>query len=216
MIMGCGRVGSMLAHQLVDLGNSVAVIDQDASAFRRLGVDFKGVTVTGVGFDREHLIKAGIEEAQAFAAVSSGDNSNILAARTAREVFGVKNVVARIYDHRRAEVFQRLGIPTVATVSWTAEQMLRRILPEGHAVEWTDPTSAVSLVEVKVADQWVGLTAQKIEHLTGIRLAMVTRMGAALVATHDTVIQDGDIVRIIAPATGLEKIENTFSKGPVE
>ena len=206
----------MLAHQLVDLDHSVAVIDQDVSAFRRLGADFKGVTVTGVGFDREHLIKAGIEDAQAFAAVSSGDNSNILAARTAREVFGVENVVARIYDHRRAEVFQRLGIPTVATVSWTAEQMLRRILPAGHAVEWTDPTSAVSLVEVKIADDWVGLTAQKIEHITGIRLAMVTRMGAALVATHDTVVQDGDIVRVLVPASNVEKIEETFSKGPVE
>jgi len=206
----------MLAHQLEDLGHSVAVIDQEASAFRRLGADFKGVTVTSVGFDREHLIKAGIEDAQAFAAVSSGDNSNILAARTAREVFGVQNVVARIYDHRRAEVFQRLGIPTVATVSWTAEQMLRRILPAGRAVEWTDPTSAVSLVEVKISDKWVGLTAQKIEHVTGIRLAMVTRMGAALVATHDTVVQDGDIVRVLVSASNVDKIEETFSKGPVE
>ena len=206
----------MLAHDLEALGHSVAVIDQDAAAFRRLGPDFKGVTVTGVGFDREHLIKAGIEEAGAFAAVSSGDNSNILAARTAREVFGVKNVVARIYDHRRAEVFQRLGIPTVATVSWTSEQMLRRIIPSGHAVEWTDPTSTVSLVEVKVSEQWVGLTAQKIEHITGVRIAMVTRMGAAIVATHDIVVQDGDIVRIIAPLSALEKIEDVFSKGPVE
>ncbi|MCX6404953.1 MAG: TrkA family potassium uptake protein, partial [Actinobacteria bacterium] len=124
VIMGCGRVGAMLAHSLESLGNTVAVIDQDSSAFRRLGPDFKGLTIKGVGFDREHLIEAGIERAGAFAAVSSGDNSNILAARTARETFGITNVIARIYDPKRAEVFERLGIPTVATVSWTNEQIL--------------------------------------------------------------------------------------------
>ena len=109
----------------------MAVIDQDADAFRRLGPDFAGKTVTGVGFDRDTLLEAGIEQADAFAAVSSGDNSNILAARVARETFGVENVVARIYDPGRAEVYQRLGIPTVATVRWTADQVLRRLLPGG-------------------------------------------------------------------------------------
>ena len=146
--MGCGRVGSTLAHILEDQGHSVAVIDQDRDAFRKLGSTFKGKKITGIGFDQNVLSEAGIEHADAFAAVSSGDNSNVIAARVARESFGVKRVAARIYDPRRAEVYQRLGIPTVATVRWTADQMLRRLLPEGAEPLWRDPTGAVVLAEV--------------------------------------------------------------------
>ena len=130
VIMGCGRVGSSLALTLESNGHSVAVVDQDEQAFRRLGRHFSGQRVTGVGFDRDALTRARIQEAYAFAAVSSGDNSNIIAARVARETFGVEHVVARIYDPGRAEVFQRLGIPTVAAVRWSTDQVLRRILPE--------------------------------------------------------------------------------------
>lgn len=133
VIMGCGRVGSALAQTLEQQGHTVAVIDHDPTAFRRLGSGFGGRRVTGVGFDQDTLREAGIEEAGAFAAVSSGDNSNIIAARVAREMFGIENVAARIYDPRRAEVYQRLGIPTVATVRWTADQMLRRLLPGRRA-----------------------------------------------------------------------------------
>jgi trk system potassium uptake protein TrkA len=129
VIMGCGRVGSTLAHTLEDAGHSVAIIDQDDRAFRRLRTGFSGRKVTGVGFDRETMKRAGVEEAYAFAAVSSGDNSNILATRVARETFHVPHVVARIYDPGRAEIYQRLGIPTVAAVRWSADQVLRRILP---------------------------------------------------------------------------------------
>src|ERR1700678_2557565 len=129
--MGCGRVGSTIAHILEDRDNSIAIIDRDPEAFRRLRSAFKGDKITGIGFDRAVLIQAGIERADAFAAVSSGDNSNIIAARVARETFGVQRVAARIYDPRRAEVYERLGIPTVATVRWTADQMLRKLLPEG-------------------------------------------------------------------------------------
>jgi trk system potassium uptake protein len=124
--MGCGRVGSTLAHSLEAAGHSVAIVDRDESAFRRLGTDFAGKQVVGVGFDRDTLVEAGIEQAGAFAAVSSGDNSNIISARVARETFSIKNVIARIYDPRRAEVYSRLGIPTVATVRWTADEMRAR------------------------------------------------------------------------------------------
>ena len=139
VIMGCGRVGSMLATGLEKRGHSVAVIDVSVDAFRRLGQDFKGLTIKGVGFDREVLEAAGIRKADAFAAVSSGDNSNILAARVVRENYHVDNVVARIYDQGRAAVYERLGIPTVATVKWTVTQVLRRLLPEGSEPVWRDP-----------------------------------------------------------------------------
>lgn len=131
VIMGCGRVGSTLAHSLESRGHSVAVIDQNSDSFRRLGPDFGGITVTGIGFDGDVLRQAGIERADAFAAVSSGDNSNIISARLARETFGVSRVAARIYDQKRAQVYERLGIPTVATVRWTADRMIRHLVPEG-------------------------------------------------------------------------------------
>src|SRR5689334_4775762 len=151
--MGCGRVGSALALQLERGGVDVAIIDSDPGAFRRLHADFAGRRVTGVGFDRDTLLEAGIEQATAFAAVSSGDNSNIIAARVARETFGVENVVARIYDARRAEVYQKLGIPTVATVRWTADQVMRRLLPAGTLSEWRDPSGQVALAEVAVSPE---------------------------------------------------------------
>ncbi|MBU2111380.1 MAG: TrkA family potassium uptake protein, partial [Actinobacteria bacterium] len=131
VIMGCGRVGSTLARSLEDRNHTVSVIDSEPDAFRRLGPGFNGDKIAGMGFDQEVLEKAGIRRADAFAAVSSGDNSNIIAARVARETFGIQQVVARIYDPGRAEVYQRLGITTVATVKWTADQVLRRILPAG-------------------------------------------------------------------------------------
>src|SRR3954462_11230739 len=161
--MGCGRVGSTIAHSPEHFGHSVAVDDQSAEAFRRLGPDFAGRTVTGVGFDRDTLIEAGIEKAGAFAAVSSGDNSNIISARVARETFGVDNVVARIYDPGRAEVYQRLGIPTVATGRWTADQMMRRLLPHGSEPEWRDPTGTMRLAEVAVDPSWIGHRITELE-----------------------------------------------------
>src|SRR5437763_13775595 len=159
--MGCGRVGSTIAHSLEAAGHSVAVVDQNAESFRRLGPEFAGRTVTGVGFDRDTLIEAGIEEAGAFAAVSSGDNSNIISARVARETFGVANVVARIYDPRRAEVYARLGIPTVATVRWTADEMLRRLIPEGAHSVWSDPSGHVVLAHTARPHQRGGHPHQK-------------------------------------------------------
>ena len=156
VIMGCGRVGSALAKGLEFGGHSVAVIDRDAGAFRRLHEEFAGQRITGIGFDRDTLVESGIERAGAFAAVSSGDNSNIIAARVARETFGIENVVARIYDPRRAEVYQKLGIPTVATVRWTADQVIRRLIPEGLLSEWRDPSGHVVLAEVAVSPSWVG------------------------------------------------------------
>ncbi len=197
VIMGCGRVGSTLAHSLEGLGHSVAVIDQDADAFRRLGPDFAGLTVTGVGFDREVLISAGIERADAFAAVSSGDNSNIISARLARETFGVSRVVARIYDAKRAEVYERLGIPTVATVRWTADRMVRHLVPEGTQEVWRDPTSTIAIIELALHTDWVGHPVRTLEEATGTRVAYLMRFGVGALPTASTVFQDGDQVFLL-------------------
>lgn len=216
VIMGCGRVGSALARALEKQGHSVAVVDQDPTAFRRLGSGFGGRRVTGVGFDQDTLKEAGIEEAGAFAAVSSGDNSNIIAARVARETFGVENVAARIYDPRRAEVYQRLGIPTVATVRWTADQMLRRLLPGGAEPLWQDPSGSVQLAEVPVSAAWVGHRLTELEGAADVRVAFVTRLGEGTLPTPDTVIQEGDLVHVIMPTSSLQSVEAAFAKGPEE
>ncbi|MEV6151443.1 TrkA family potassium uptake protein [Nonomuraea sp. NPDC052129] len=216
VIMGCGRVGSTLAHILEDNGHTVAIIDRDPQAFRRLRAGFRGRRVTGVGFDRDVLTEAGIESASAYVAVSSGDNSNIISARAARETFGVDNVVARIYDPRRAEVYQRLGIPTVATVRWTADQILRRILPEGAEPLWRDPTGTVVLAEVAAHTGWIGTRAVELEERGRVRVAYLNRMGEALVIADDTVIQDGDVLHVIAAESDMDRINKVLAAAPEE
>ena len=195
--MGCGRLGSTLAHKLDAQGHTVSVIDQNADAFRRLGAEFSGNTITGVGFDRDVLREAGIERADAFAAVSSGDNSNIISARLARETYGVSRVVARIYDSRRALVYERLGIPTVATIRWAADRMVRHLVPEGTVEVFRDPTSSISIVEAVLHRDWVGNTVSRFEDASGARVAYLMRFGIGSLPTLSTVLQDGDQVFVL-------------------
>jgi len=212
VIMGCGRVGSTLALVLEDLGHSLAVIDQDPEAFRKLHSGFKGAKITGIGFDRKVLAEAHIERADAFAACSSGDNSNVISARVARESFGVQRVVARIYDPRRAEVYQRLGIPTVATVRWTADQMLRRMLPDGAQPLWRDPTGKIVLAEVATCDDWLGEKVATLEEITGVRVAFISRFGEAVLAGAGTVLQEGDVLHVMTEASDLNRVASICSQ----
>jgi len=215
VIMGCGRVGSTLARTLEGRGHTIAVIDANPDAFRRLGPNFSGDKVTGVGFDQAVLKSARIDEAGGFAAVSSGDNSNIISARVARETFGIDNVVARIYDPGRAEVYQRLGIPTVATVRWTADQIVRRLLPEGSEPEWRDPSGMIRIEIVLTPEPWVGLRLTQLEE-TGARVAFLTRLGEGMVPAPDTVLQDGDELHLVMVDATAEKTNAAISAGPEE
>lgn len=212
--MGCGRVGAMLATQLDASGHSVAVIDTNQDAFRRLGSDFSGRRVTGQGFDRDALTQAGIEDAYSFAAVSSGDNSNIIAARVVREVFGVRHVVARIYDPRRAEVFQRLGITTVATVRWTTDQVIRRMLPMGGATEFLDASGRITLTALPAPDVWIGRELTELIDDTGVHIAFLTRLGKGMMPTSDTVIQEQDVLHFLSPKDDAAQLERAIAKGP--
>lgn len=214
VIMGCGRVGSSLAHSLEAQGHDVAVIDQEESAFRRLGASFEGRRITGMGFDRDVQREAGIQGAHAFAAVSSGDNSNILAARVARETFGVTNVVARIYDPGRAEIYQRLGIPTVATVKWTSDQMLRRLLPVGAAPLFRDPSGQVLLAEMPVHPGWIGRRVDDVAAAGGVRVAYLTRLGHGLVPDGSTLLQDGDQLQVAVVESDLHRAEAALASAP--
>lgn len=191
--MGCGRVGSALAMSMQKRGHDVAIIDRDPSAFVRLSPDFVGRTITGVGFDREILVKAGIEHADAFAAVSSGDNSNIISARVARETFDVERVVARIYDAKRAEVYERLGIPTVATVPWTTERFVSA-LGETTTMEWRDPSGSLAVAQIDVDDSWIGISVGKFQEQTGARVTFLSRVGRPVLPDAKTVLQQDDVV----------------------
>ena len=216
VIMGCGRVGSTLAHNLENRDHSVSVIDRNPDAFRRLGPSYSGTTVEGYGFDRDVLVEAGIEGAGAFAAVSSGDNSNIISARVAREQFGITNVVARIYDPGRAEVYERLGIPTVATVTWAADRVLRRLLPEGAEPLWRDPSGTVRVDEVPAPDSWVGSTVLQLQDRTGARVAFMTRLGTGLIPDRGTVIQEGDLLNLFMLEDDTAHVTERLFAGPEE
>ncbi|MCY9784491.1 TrkA family potassium uptake protein [Nocardiopsis sp. EMB25] len=210
VIMGCGRVGSTLAHTLVDLGHTVAVIDQDPEAFRRLRGTVAKHAVRGVGHDREVLLAAGIENAGAFAAVSNGDNSNIIAARVARETYGVEHVVARIYDPRRAEVYQRLGIPTVGTVRWTADTILRRMVPGDERLaagpEWHDASGTLAMNEMTLPRGWAGRRVADLESRAPVRVVYLTRDGGILLARSDEVLAEGDVLHVVARGRDLDAL----------
>jgi trk system potassium uptake protein TrkA len=214
VVMGCGRVGSQLARTLDKQGHSVSVIDQDPSAFAKLGPGYSGGKVVGIGFDRDRMNEAGIGQAHAFAAVSSGDNSNIIAARVARERFGVGNVVARIYDPRRAEVYERLGIPTVASVSWQTERILRHILPPDPLEEWRGPAGSVSLFEVPLPVAWVGERVTKLDRETGARTAFLARYGAPVLPNEETVLQADDALHVLLLAERREATLAAIAAGP--
>jgi trk system potassium uptake protein TrkA len=200
VVMGCGRVGASLSDSLSRIGHDVAVIDRDSTAFNRLSPEFSGVRVLGMGFDRDVLLRSGIEEAGAFAAVSSGDNSNIISARVARETFGVQRVVARIYDAKRAAVYERLGIPTVATVPWTTDRLLNVLVGETETTKWRDPTGNVGVAAVALHEGWVGHRATDLEEATRARVAFMIRFGNGLLPDAKTVIQAGDQVYVAAVA----------------
>jgi len=214
VIMGCGRVGSTLARSLEDRNHTVSIIDSEPDAFRRLGPGFNGDKIPGIGFDQEVLEKAGIRRADAFAAVSSGDNSNIIAARVARESFGIQQVVARIYDPGRAEVYQRLGITTVATVRWTADQVLRRILPAGAEPDFRDPSGSIRVDHLAAPEVWVGARVGQLQEQGRCRVAWIDRLGEGILPDRDTVVQEGDMLHLVAHEKTAELTYEVLGRGP--
>jgi trk system potassium uptake protein len=170
--------------------------------------------VTGYGFDQEVLEKAGIRRADAFAAVSSGDNSNIIAARVARETFGIQQVVARIYDPGRAEVYQRLGITTVATVKWTADQVLRRLLPAGAEPDYRDPSGTIRLDQVPATEAWIGHRTVDFQTQSRSRIAWIDRLGEGMLPTRESVIQEGDLLHLVMREENAAHAYSIFDRGP--
>jgi len=195
IVIGCGRVGSGLAVSLTAEGHTVAIMDKNPRAFRRLK-DWGGLRVVGSGFDRDDLERAGAIGADALAAVTSGDNTNILTVRIARETYLIPNVVARIYDPRRAEIYQRLGIPTVATVTWTIDQVRRRLLPDVDADDWSDPSGQLTLLDRSLPEAWAGRRLAELEEAGRLTLVAVTRAGVPRLDARELVGQEGDVLHV--------------------
>lgn len=215
VVVGCGRVGTELSSLLERNGHSVAIIDKNPRAFRRLPVGFRGRTIVGLGFDRDDLGEAGIEGAGALAAVTSGDNTNILTARIARENFGIERVVARIYDPRRAVIYQRLGIPTVATVSWTTDQVLRRLLPSSEQPhDWVDSSGKVCLLEFALPPAWAGRKLAGLNEPGRFWLTAVSRHGEAQIVSPTVMGQEGDVLLFVADVNALDDLRGRLDQGP--
>jgi trk system potassium uptake protein len=206
IVVGCGRVGSTVARRLAADGNSVVVIDRRADAFHRLGDDFPGRAMTGIGFDRDVLEGAGIDADSAVCAVTNGDNSNILIARVARETFGAQRVVARIYDHKRAAVYERLGIPTVASVAWTSACVLDAIVPHHGERSWTDPSSGFVLIERRVRANEAGRALADLD-AAGARVCLLTRGGQAMLPPSWTLLQEDDLIQVMVATAQIDDLD---------
>jgi trk system potassium uptake protein TrkA len=211
IVVGCGRVGSGLAISLTAEGHTVAIMDKNARAFRRLK-EWEGTRIVGSGFDRDDLEKAGAIGADALAAVTSGDNTNILTVRIARETYMIPNVVARIYDPRRAEIYQRLGIPTVATVTWTIDQVRRRLLPD-LAGDWSDASGQLALLDRSLPDAWAGRRLAELEEPGLVSLIAVTRSGVPRLDARELVGQEGDVLHLAVMREARNDLDTRLDRG---
>jgi trk system potassium uptake protein TrkA len=205
VVIGCGRVGSGLAMQLSDEGHSVVIVDKNRDAFRRL-TRYHGKTLVGSGFDRDILFQADANNADALAAVTSGDNTNILCARIARDNYRIKNVVARIYDPQRAEIYMKLGIPTVATSLWTTQQVKRWMMPSDESIEWTDSASMLHLVERIVPDHLAGRPMAEFNIADSVRVVGLIRGGQGRVNIEGLFAQEDDMLEFLVTPQGLEDL----------
>lgn len=206
IIMGCGRVGEQLARLMADQGEEVVVIDQDPAALDRLGPDFKGKKVRGVGFDRQILLSAGIAEADAFAATSSSDNANIVAARIARNVFGVPRVVTRLYDPGRAEIYQRLGLMTISSTTWGAERIREMLSHAELDPDRSFGNGEVMLVSIETPYHLAGRTVKDLNISGELTVAVITRDGNAFMPISGTEFREGDVLHLIVHASAMDRL----------
>ncbi len=213
IIMGCGRVGEQVARLMVNEGHEVTVIDFDPSALARLGPDFKGHTVKGIGFDRNVLIEAGIKGADAFAATSASDNANIVAARIARNVFHVPRVVARLYDPRRAEIYRRLGMITISSTTWGAERIRELLTHSELDPVMTFGNGEVSLVAFEAPPQLAGRLVKDLVVPGEIRVTAITRHNQAFIPYSGSEFSEGDLIYVLVLASAMDRLKALLGLG---
>jgi trk system potassium uptake protein TrkA len=207
VIVGCGRVGTLLAQLLEQEGHQVAVIDKNPTAFRRLNGGFRGRTVTGVGFDRDTLREAGIERADAFAAVTSGDNSNFIAATVARDTFQVPTVVARIYDPQREQIYRRLGIRTISSTAWGAQKIKRLMMNNDLHDTQELGNGEVQMMRARVGGLVAGRSVRDLSYNGQVCVFGLVRNGEAHIPLPDTQLQEGDTLHLSVHVDAIERVE---------
>jgi trk system potassium uptake protein len=211
VIMGCGRVGSELTLQLGRAGHDIVIIDKKPEAFDRLPPGFEARTIVGLGFDRDIMEEAGIKEADAFIAVSNGDNSNIVSARVALEHYHVPNVIARIYDPQRAEIYQRLNIPTVATTTWGVKQIMLMLMHPREEIKESLVGGDLFRMRVPVPDHLIGKPVSQLSEEGKVLVAGVDRMGSGFIPVPSSTFQQGDIVQLILQKDGLDILDHMLA-----
>jgi trk system potassium uptake protein TrkA len=211
VIMGCGRVGILLVQELCKAGHEVSVIDKNASAFDRLPPDFKAKTIVGLGFDRQVLEEAGIQGADAFLAVSSGDNSNIVSARVAREHYRVPMVIARIYDPYRADIYERLNIPTVSTTRWGVKQMVLMLTHPREEIRESLAGGDLFRMRLAVPRHLVGKPVSELVAEAKVLVAGVDRGGSGFIPVPSSTFQDGDTVHLIVHKDALDLLDELMT-----
>jgi trk system potassium uptake protein TrkA len=207
IVMGCGRVGLQVSQMLLAQGHEVTVIDHDANAIARLGTDFKGKVVRGIGFDRSVLIEAKVETAEAFVAASSSDNANIIAARIARNIFHVPRVVARLYDPLRAEIYKRLGLITISTTTWGAERICEVVTHTDLDVAYTFGRGEVSMVVIEAPPQLAGRPVHQLSVPGEIVVVSIAREGEALLPLLGSEFKEGDRIYLAVLPSAMERLE---------
>jgi trk system potassium uptake protein TrkA len=210
IIMGCGRVGSELSNELLDDGHETTVIDKNPEAFFRYPPGEGANTVIGLGFDRDVLEEAGIKEADAFIAVSSGDNSNIVSARVALEHYHVPKVVARIYDPRRADIYERLNIPTVATTRWGVKQIQLMLFHDRQEIRESLGGGELVRMRLPVAEHMIGKPATSFNVPGKIMIAGVSRGGGGFLPTGENTLQAGDYLIVMLSKDGMDIVDDVF------
>ncbi len=213
IIMGCGRVGEQLARLMSEDGHDVAVIDYDATALARLGPDFKGRRVKGIGFDRDVLLRAGIEEADGFAAMSSSDNVNVVAARIARMIFHVPRVVARLFEPERAEVYRRLGLVTISSTTWGAERTRELLTHAELDAVRSFGAGEVQLLEVEVPPRLVGHSVRDLSVPGEVTVITITREGRALLPLLGTAFRPGDVIHLAVLSNAMDRVARLLDLG---
>ena len=208
IIMGCGRIGSQTSKLLDEQGHDVTVIDHDQNAAGRLPATFKGRLVKGLGFDRNILIEAGIEQADAFVATSSSDNANIISARIARNMFHVPRVIARLYDPKRAEIYERFGLTTISSTVWGAERIYQVLTHTDLDVWETFGRGEVSLVHLEVSPMLAGRTVNQLNIVGEIMVVSITRNNEAFVPVLGTEFREGDMIHLVVMTNSMDRLED--------
>jgi len=211
IIAGCGRVGSLLAAKFSAEGHDVAIIDKDPTAFARLGTTFSGTTITGIVFDKDVLDKAAADKADAFVSVTSGDNSNIVSATIARRVYRIPNVVARIFDPRRADIYRRLGIVTVSSVSWASNEIMSLVLHRDLVRDVSLGDGEVQLVKSSLPPRLSGHSVRDLTISGEVTVVAIVRGGKSFLPTDATAFHDGDIVELAVLTSSMSRLTSMIA-----